>query len=613
MPRNNLNLLTLDFETYYDTKYSLTKMTTMEYVGHELFKIWGVGIKFDEEIAEWYSYDELDVLNEIDWDNTALLCHNALFDAYILNRKFGIKPAYFLDTAAMSRGLYPGQSAHLKDVAMRLFPGDESMRKGEELVNVKGIYDLLPEQEEALAGYCIQDVELTYHIYNKMQYPKSELDLIDMTTRMFCVPQIKLNVGLVQQTLATEKEARLSKLEAAGIDQKVLASNQQFAAYLEEQGYTVPIKPSPSNPDTKIPAFGKNDKQFKKFRKNNPELETILDAREAVKSRIGETRAQSFLNAVHENGDFPVPLRYYAAHTGRFGGTDKINLQNLPRRSPLRKALTAPVDHYIYVADLSNIESRMLAWFAEQENLLAQYAAGEDIYCNFASKIYNREITKADTLERFVGKTAVLGLGYGMGAQKFATTLASGAGGPIVTLESGEASDIVNQYRTLYSDIEQLWYRTGRWLSEATSLMYDRQSPHACASTQYKNTIQVGPGSISLPNGLALVYKDLMKLGENNYRFQGRNGPEYTYGGKITENIIQALSRIVITDAMLRIQKIEDMQVVLTVHDEIVCIGPKSDADSRFNAIMEAMCTAPSWAPDLPLAAEGGYDVCYSK
>ena len=611
MPHNNLTLLTLDFETYYDSKFSLKKMTTMEYVADERFKVWGVGLKFEAEPTQWHGPEDLDVLHDIDWENTALLCQNTLFDGYILYQKFGIKPAYYLDTAAMSRGLDPLASASLKDIAVRFFPEDESMRKGEDLVNAKGIVDLPPDIEAQIASYCIQDVELTYAIYNSMEFPATELDIIHITTEMFCVPKLILDKDTVHKFLASEKANTAAKLEASGLTRTLLASNQKFAAWLEEQGLTVPLKKSVST-GKDIPAFSKNDVQWKAFTLKNPDLNHIFQAREAVKSRISETRAERFLAAAHADGTFAVPLRYYAAHTGRFGGTDKINLQNLPRKSILRKALLAPDDYYVYVADLSNIESRMLAWFAGQDDLLAQYAAGEDIYCNFASGIYDKPINKDDNpTERFVGKTAILGLGYGMGAQKFRATLAAGVAGPVVNMPFETANEIVQNYRSTYFEIDMLWTRCTHFLNE----MIASKNRHGTVTNFYDNykSISIGPDSISLPNGMNLKYPDLSPTQEGGYRFQGRKGYEYTYGGKLTENIIQALSRIVITDAMLRIQKIEGLDIVLTVHDEIICIGPKTNANERFNAIIEAMCVPPSWAPELPLQAEGGYDISYSK
>ena len=603
-----MQLVTLDFETYYDPKFSLTKMTTMEYVRDERFKVWGVGIKIDNEDTEWYGEDEAeDAIRDIDWEDTALLCQNTPFDGYILAEHYGIWPAYYLDTAAMARGLYPGQSSSLKDLAERTFPNDPSKRKGEELAQAKGIVDLPPDIEEAIAGYCIQDVDLTYAIYQeiKQNYPQTELDLIDLTVRMFCKPRIMIDRPRITNYLQQQKDKAEEILANAGVDRKVLSSNQQFAAHLESIGIKPPMKTSPTTGE-RIPAFGKSDKGWHRLMAEHPELSHLWAGRMIVKSRIKETRAQRFLDAAGADDYLSVPLRYYAAHTGRFGGTEKLNMQNLPRGDELRKCLMAPPGHLLYVADLSNIEARMLAWFAGQDELVEQFRRGDDIYSNFATKIYGRPINKRDDpTERFVGKTAILGLGYGMGAAKFKLTLESGAMGPAMQIAETEAMNVVNTYRTSYERIPMLWSRLQELLVKST---------HPATRGEAYRCITVGDKSLHLPNGMSLRYEDLTinRDGSLNYKF--RKARETTWGGRIAENVIQALARIVITDAMLRLDKnYPDMDVVLTVHDEVIVVAPEDNPDARMAKIIEELCVPPDWASSLPLDAEGGYDKVYSK
>jgi DNA polymerase len=603
-----MQLVTLDFETYYDTKFSLTKMTTMEYVRDERFKVWGVGIKIDDEDTEWYGEDEAeDAIRDIDWEDTALLCQNTPFDGYILAEHYGIWPAYYLDTAAMARGLYPGQSSSLKDLAERTFPNDPSMRKGEELAQAKGIVDLPPDIEEAIAGYCIQDVDLTYAIYQEIKenYPQSELDLIDLTVRMFCKPRLMIDRPRITNYLQQQKDKAEEILANAGVDRKVLSSNQQFAAHLQSIGIKPPMKTSPTTGE-RIPAFGKSDKGWHRLMAEHPEMAHLWAGRMIVKSRIKETRAQRFLDAAGADDRISVPLRYYAAHTGRFGGTEKLNMQNLPRGDELRKCLMAPPGHLLYVADLSNIEARMLAWFAGQDELVEQFRRGDDIYSNFATKIYGRPINKRDDpTERFVGKTAILGLGYGMGAAKFKLTLESGAMGPAMQIAETEAMSVVNTYRTSYERIPMLWSRLQELLIKST---------HPATRGETYRCITVGDKSLHLPNGMSLRYEDLTinRDGSLNYKF--RKARETTWGGRIAENVIQALARIVITDAMLRLDKnYPDMDVVLTVHDEVIVVAPEDNPDARMDTIIKELCVPPQWASSLPLDAEGGYDKVYSK
>lgn len=599
-------LVTLDFETYFDVKFSLTKMTTMEYVQDERFKVWGVGIKIDHAPAVWYTADEVeDALNEIPWDESHLICHNTPFDAFILTQYYKHIPSYYVDTAAMSRGLYPGQSARLRDCAVRLFPNDESKRKGEELVNAKGIIDLSPELDEEIGNYCIQDVELTYLIWKKMlcDMPLSEMDLINLTCKMFCEPTLHIDRKRLTEYHKNEYEKAEKLIEDSGVDRKILSSNQQFAKYIQDVlCIAPPTKKSPTTGE-QIPALGKNDKAFNQMQKMHPELEHIWDARTAVKSRLTETRAKRFLDAALPDNSLPVPLRYYAAHTGRFGGTEKLNMQNLPRGGELRRCICASdSENLLYVADLSNIEARMLAWLAGETDLLQQFKNGDDIYSAFASIIYQRKINKKDDpVERFVGKTAILGLGYGMGGQKFKDTLETGAAGPPVHFTLEEATSIVRTYRQTYPRIAMLWNKLEILL---------KQSLYKPNYGIVYGPLTVGDCSLKLPNGMALRYHNL-KLLSKGLMYESRNKTEYTYGGRITENVIQALSRIVITDSMLRLDK--KFNVALQVHDEIIISSTNNDPDDTLQQMLTDMCVSPDWAKDLPLDAEGVFGAYYAK
>ncbi len=595
--------LYLDFETYYDVQFSLTKMSTAQYINHKDFKVWGVGLKVDDEATEWYSADETDdVLAAIDWSDIALVCHNTLFDAFILTRHYGYNPAYYYDTAAMSRGLYPNMSARLKDCVTREFPSDNTMRKGEELASAKGIRDLDPTLDEQIGSYCIQDVDLTYALFQSYMvgFPESELDLIDLTTRMFVEPKLQLDQPMLLQYKEDMAKRAEDAIESSGVTREILASQQKFRAHLEQLGITIPTKKSPTT-GKQIPAFGKNDPAYLQMCNMYPEHRALWDAREVVKSRIDETRAQRFIDSCNPDGSFGVPLRYYAAHTGRFGGSDKINLQNLPRGSKLRTAIKAPVGQKLFIADLSNIEVRMLAWLAKEADLLDAFRNKRDVYCEFASQVYGKPVTKADTLERYVGKTAVLGLGYGMGHVKFQDTLKTGAVSVDVT--DSTAVQIVQQYRGMYTNIPILWARM-------KDLLFSMISPREYG-THY-GPITVGPQQLTLPNGMALKYPDLRYAG-GEFIYSTQKGIVRTYGPRLAENVIQALARIVITDQILEVHALPEVDVVLQVHDEIIALGSEVDSDATMEKIMNIMKTPPLWCSDLPLDAEGGVSQVYDK
>jgi len=599
----NTTKIYLDFETYYDVQLSLSKMSTVQYVNHPDFKVWGVGIKVEDGPTEWYNEEETpEILSQIDWDNTAVVCHNTLFDAYILTQYYGYKPAFYYDTAAMSRGLYPNMSASLANAVRRQFPNDETMRKGEELVNAKGVRDLDPELDAQIGGYCIQDVDLTYALFQDYMplYPDKELRIIDLTVRMFVEPRLMLDRGLLttyKEEIATRTE---QAIQASGTTREVLASQVKFKEHLESLGITVPTKKSPTT-GKQIPAFGKNDSAYIQMCKMYPEHNNIWEAREFVKSRIEETRAQRFIDSTNPDGTFSVPLRYYAAHTGRFGGSDKINLQNLPRGSTLRRAIMAPEGQRLYIADLSNIEARMLAWLSKEHDLVEAFRTGRDVYCEFASQIYGRTVTKDDKLERYVGKTAILGLGYGMGADKFKQTLKTGS--PSVDVSDSVAQQIVMQYRGMYPNIPRLW-------SGMKDALFQMLNPRSVGMMYGPLTIKMR--ALELPNEMALNYPNL-RFEAGQFIYNTDRDYVRTHGPRVTENVVQALARLVITDQMLDIQSLPQVDIVLQVHDEIIAIGSKQDSDATMNQILEIMRTPPEWCDDLPLDAEGGVSKVYDK
>jgi len=599
----NTTKIYLDFETYYDVQLSLSKMSTVQYVNHPDFKVWGVGIKVENGPTEWYNEEETpEILSQIDWDNTAVVCHNTLFDAYILTQYYGYKPAFYYDTAAMSRGLYPNMSASLANAVRRQFPNDETMRKGEELVNAKGVRDLDPELDAQIGGYCIQDVDLTYALFQDYMplYPDKELRIIDLTVRMFVEPRLMLDRGLLttyKEEIATRTE---QAIQASGTTREVLASQVKFKEHLESLGITVPTKKSPTT-GKQIPAFGKNDSAYIQMCKMYPEHNNIWEAREFVKSRIEETRAQRFIDSTNPDGTFSVPLRYYAAHTGRFGGSDKINLQNLPRGSTLRRAIMAPEGQRLYIADLSNIEARMLAWLSKEHDLVEAFRTGRDVYCEFASQIYGRTVTKDDKLERYVGKTAILGLGYGMGADKFKQTLKTGS--PSVDVSDSVAQQIVMQYRGMYPNIPRLW-------SGMKDALFQMLNPRSVGMMYGPLTIKMR--ALELPNEMALNYPNL-RFEAGQFIYNTDRDYVRTHGPRVTENVVQALARLVITDQMLDIQSLPQVDIVLQVHDEIIAIGSKQDSDATMNQILEIMRTPPEWCDDLPLDAEGGVSKVYDK
>lgn len=606
-----MQLITLDFETFYSKDFSLTKMTTEEYVRDPRFEIVGVGIKVNNGDTEWASgtHEELKrYFDGFDWANSMVLAHNTMFDGAILSWLFDIRPRVWADTLCIARAVHGVEvGGSLKALAERYNLGV----KGTEILNALGKrrLDFTDDELDSYGDYCINDVELTYKLFNrllKQGFPKKELRIIDCTLRMFIHPMLELDCDLLEDHLYDIKLHKDKLLCDAGVtDKKELMSNDKFADLLRSKGAEPPTKVSPTT-GKETYAFAKTDDGFKSLvTHENPEVQALAAARLGNKSTLEETRTQRFID-IAGRGTLPVPVRYYAAHTGRWGGDDKINLQNLPSRGPngkkLKKSIVAPDGYTLIDCDSSQIEARVLAWFAGQDDLTDAFRNKEDVYVKMAARIYETSEDQITKDQRFVGKTTILGAGYGMGAVKFQAQLKSF--GTDISLD--EARRIINIYRDANWKISHVW----------------REAQHMVAAMERGDNYQFGKEgvievignrkAIRLPSKLLMRYQDLR--GERNsegteYSYKTRNGRTRIYGGKVIENVCQALARCVIGDQMLLINN--KYRAVLTVHDSVIACVPESEAEEAQQYVEKCMRYVPTWAEGLPLECESGVANAY--
>lgn len=607
-----MQIITLDFETYYDKDYSLSKITNEEYVRDARFQIIGVGVKVDDAPAEWFSgtHREIKVfLSRFDWANAMVLAHNMMFDGSILSWRLGIRPKVLLDTLCMARAVHGVErSASLKALAEYYGVGV----KGTEVGDAKGKrrQDFTPEDLAQYGRYCINDVELTYEIFKIMlaNFPKKELKLIDLTLRMFTEPVLELNRPLLDAHLAKLQTLKEDLLTSAGATKEDLLSNPKFAALLGKFGVACPMKISPTTGKPTY-ALAKSDDGLKALLEHeDPRVQALVAARLGVKSTLEETRTQRFID-ISERGTLPVPVRYYAAHTGRWGGDDKINLQNLPSRGvnakTLKRAIEAPEGHTIVEADSAQIEARVLAWMAGQDDVVHTFATKGDVYKKMASAIYN--VAEADVTkdQRFVGKTTVLGCGYGMGGEKFQLALRNSG----VDLPLQEAQRIIGVYREANWAIADLWKRCGQ------ALRYMVRGDAIPFGPEGLFDVRPDVPGIRLPSGLILRYDDLREdeneKGGVEYSYKTRMGRTRIYGGKVVENVCQAVARCIIGEQMLWIAT--RYRVVLTVHDSIVCCVPDNEAEACKAYVEECMSRTPAWAAGLPVSCEAGIGKNYGE
>ena len=609
----------IDWETYYDTslKYSLTSMMTAEYILDPRFEEIGVSLSVGGSKPAWYSGDRAyiaRVLSRIPWERSRVIAHNAIFDGAILEWIYGIRPAEYFCTMMGARPYvvpYTG-SASLGKVADYFGLG----AKGTEVVaaNGKRRDQFSPDELASYGSYCCNDNSLALSIRSRLlaYLPGDEQRLIDLTIKKFTRPKLRLDRAVVDARLAAIEDAR-QKIQASaalvGGSPTTLRSRDKFAALLRGMGVSVGTKTSLTT-GKETYAFAKDDEGMADLLiHSDPRVRTLAEAKIFTSSTMETKRLERFQTLfnldVLQGHCLPVPLLYYGAHPGRFSGLDKINLQNLTRvkrdkntkaviAGHLRFALRAPPGYVIVAADLSNIEARLVATLAKCVQMREGFRASVDLYCQFASRIYGRTITKLDEIERFVGKTCILGLGYGMGWRKFETQMRIAR----VKMASGMPARVVYLYRETYPEIPDLWD-----VLEITALhMQKKDALHPFGPVTFAHE------RIILPNGMPITYpglhrsSDAQSLVYNSMR-SGKVGVRTLWGGAITENICQALARIIITDAELKLAS-AGLKSVLQVHDELVYCVPEQHADKIMKAVEKVMTAQVPWLPELPVACE---------
>ena len=635
-------LLVIDFETRWSKQdYTLSKMTTEQYIRDPRFKAFGCCIKtYDVPGVVWVTHEDLeDFFNHIDWSTTAVLAHNAQFDVAILAWVYGHKPCFIFDSLSMARAL---RGVEVGNSLAKLAEEFNLPPKGKAVHSTDGLVELSEEVEMELAEYCKHDVFLCEEVFKRLSvgYPAKELRLIDLTLKMFTNPVLELDQEMLRAAIKEESDKREELLNRLGIEESTLASNDKFAAVLSAIGVEPPTKISKTTGKRAF-ALAKNDAHFQALlNSDNEDVALLCEARLAVKSTLERTRAQRFLD-ISERGRLPVPLNYYGAHTGRWSASkgSGLNLQNLKRGSFLRKSIYAPEGYTLIVCDLSQIEPRVLAWLADYDAMLGIFTDKGDPYAQFGAQMFGIPGMSKDSHPalRQSAKSALLGCGYGLGWASFAAQLLTGfLGAPPTRYDkafakqlgvSGEylnkflsweenlkkmqeiphtcteqelvihcvsAKKIIDKYRDAAQPVKTFWEICDAVIPR--SLVSGTEYTHKCLTFNKERII--------LPSGLALRYPKLKGEPDPKGRMQWSYGDDgkKLYGGKLTENIVQAVARCVMTDGMLRIQK--RYPCVLTVHDEVVVLVPEREEADAKTWVLAQMVMEPKYMPDIPLAAE---------
>jgi hypothetical protein len=670
-----MNILTLDFETYWTKPsdgYTLSKMSAAEYVTDERFRAHGCAVKLNDRPAKWVTHDALPALfGKVPWNDVVVLGHNvAGFDSLILEWVYRVRPRGYVDTMSMARAVLGVRSDGFSLDGVSEALGLRGKQFRDNFARTQGHRILPPEVEESLIPYALNDADETYRIFRmlKPHIPAREWVLIDWCVKCACRPALTLDVGLLWKAHDEEVARKRAVIEAIGGDEfkaardeligaakrspldafeagkKVLGSNHKLAALLEpllhEWEIDMPMKPSrgKTTQGELTYAFSASDEEFVVLQEHPDErIAQIVEARLAVKGSIVETRSRSLAKVGEATGWWPVGLNYSGAvATQRYSGNSVAggNAQNLKRGSKMREAVIAPEGHVIIAGDLSQIELRISAYMACVSEILQMLIDGGDLYSHFAGYVYERLIDKKkDPDERQVGKVAVLSLGYGAGAAAFARMLLVQAK---MRVSPEFAERVVRIYRELYPGYVAAW-KTCRLCLAAWA---KGQTPGSMVELPPAYRWGDEVGAVTLPSGLKLKYYDITQRkiydkmrGEWNFAYiypsyerkkafwlKDENGgiiDESTRYQKITgntlfENFGQSGAREVMSDIQMRVlRRAPWLRQAVQVHDELVCVAPDARVREGVMILGEEMNRAPSFWPDLPVAAEVGVDRSY--
>jgi DNA polymerase len=571
-------LISIDFETYYDNNYNLKKLTIEEYVRSGLFEALCLGVAPHQE--EEFCIAQSDIktwLESQDWSTTAIVFQNAYFDAFILNHVYNVRPAFIFDTMSMARAIYgPLQRCDLGSLAEKLNVGAKTVPYSS--FAGKHWSDIPISLRLSLMNGCKNDAAITLAVFRQLAkiFPKQEYDIIDLTVRMFTEPVIEGDSEALRSCAEEELNRKQQLLDRFGITEADVQSVNKFVNILESYGETVPRKQMKSG---LVPCLAKTDPYTIENASRQDVIGELLRLRLDVKSTIAETRAARLAD-IASRGRVPVYLHYAKAVTKRWSGGDGVNMQNLPRGSSIRKALRAPKGAVFIILDFKQIEYRVLCGLAGQaDKLEALSDPGRDLYCEFGSHLFGRDITKADKDERQFSKIIVLSSGYGAGKAR-AAKAAKVNGFDLSETITNRAIDL---YRQQHRKVVNFWGLCDRLLDDMHN---------DCGEYNHDGVFTVKGNRVTLPNGLWADF-DLKRDESGRLLRKVSNGVKsadcadtnyaalgYTpyWGGAFTEFLCQSIARVYLSSFIKKVHDELSIRPCLLVHDEYVCLYEKDAA-----------------------------------
>ena len=615
-----------------------------------------------DEFNELFTY----VQNNKD---VVIVAHNATFERICLREYgFDISPMRFFCTANMS--LYCGMPASLEAVSNILNLDDKKKGTGKNLIRyfsipckptktnggrTRNLPEHAPEDWEEFIDYLRYDVLSEKEIFGKLsrfEFPEEEQRIYAADQRINDYGILAdLELAHAAQDMDEEYKARLTEKAEKEFGLSSLKSMPQLKDFIKERTGVVigSLNKSSIEEVIKTVASLKNVTD-----KDKQAVLDVIDLRREI-GKTSNAKYTAILASAGRGNRIRGLFRYYGANrTGRWAGR-LVQLQNLPQNhiedldgardlakmhdldimeviydkpthilsQLIRTAFIAPEGYTFSVADFSAIEARVIAWVANEQWRLDLFNDPKtDIYCASASKMFGVPVHKGDDL-RQRGKVAELALGYGGGVNALTTMDIKKA------LTDGEKPQILSKWREANKKIVSLWRSledcAKRCIGTRREQVY-RIDDVSSITFRYES----GAMTIELPSGRKLFYPSArmgrrtiegvngsFEVEDISYMGQDQTSGKWvklnTYGGKLTENVVQAISRDLLANAIFKVFDL-GFNIVLHVHDEIVAEIPKDGNEEKTLQIMsEAMCSAPSWAKGIPLRAAGYITEYYKK
>jgi DNA polymerase family A len=611
-----------DLESFYDPKnlrgdhkpdgspdpYSIRAMNTESYCRDKRFEMHGIAIKWDATtLPQWYDAREFRyIAKETDWSDVFLISHHSQFDHLVLSHHYDVHPAMSGCTLSMAR-LLLGNHIGVSLDSVRAQFGFPPKITPYGLFEGKHWNELTLAVQQQVAAGAIDEVDSIWKLFGILarDFPPEEFDVVDSTIKMFTQPELIGDSAVfakVWQEEAARKQAMLDKLNLTAKD---LGSDEVFASLLRARGVEPDTKTTEKG-NTKF-AFAKTDPFMEEcLSDEDPEVRALAEARLGTKSSLLQTRAAT-LGWMASRGPLCVYLHYAGAHTSRWSGGDDTNFQNWTNGSDINSAVVAPDGYLIGEPDCSQIECRLLNFCAGQWDKIEEFRNDKDPYIAVASKFYGFPVNKDDhPLERQLGKIVELQAGYGSGGNKIRSTVRVKSFGKII-LTPAQGVEARDAYRSTHPAISG---RGGYWdQGEICIKRLANFESYEWGPLRIRCDAVSRKRRIVLPNGIQLVFDTLEFFsdpddGDRYWRLKTRKGWVKLYGAKLVENVIQALARVVVSQAMIRLKKL-GYRCKNTKHDSLWLLIPKDDRLEEHEAvILREMSRELPWLPGCPLAAE---------